>query len=74
MFSGPGHRPPLWLGVGAAWGCPPLRIAGAARPAPHLYDTPPLPCAESGNLRSSLLLNYEGCMAMVTVAATFDVS
>ena len=39
---------------------------------PTSYGTLPLPCAESGNLRSSFLLNYEGCTAMVMVAATFD--
>ena len=40
------------------------------------YGTPPLPCAESNNLRSSFphqtritRLNCEACMAMVMVAA-----
>ena len=50
---------------------------GLARCVPHfprpptLSGTPPLPCAESGNLCSGFLLNFEGCMAMVMAAATF---
>ena len=55
---------------------PTRRTSPRAPPPPPTHGTPPLPCAESDNLRSSFphqtritMLNYHGYMAMVMVAA-----
>ena len=48
---------------------PIFALPDGARTGTLPCSTPPLPCAESGNLRSSTMYNYEGCMAMVMVAA-----
>ena len=80
MLSGPGPvhgipptlcgTPPVALRLGVSpQPCPcRRRLAMSHLPSPTHYGTPALPRAESTNLRRTML-NWEGCMAMVMVAA-----